>query len=308
MDDTMQKTLVDHQVELEKLYSKNQVVPRIRAEFQNCKEVNFIDYMIKHDIPANFGLDLLVQMALHKRATLETLIGILYHHFNDAQVCADMLLKACMADLCDWDASLKLFIVKFEITQDVQDDLDRFQYPLPMVVQPQTLTKNRDTGYFLGSGSVILRNNHHEDDVCLDHLNRANAVRYTINADTALMVHNKWRNLDKPKSGEMWEDFEKRKRAFNKYDRTAKEVMALLMRHSDYFFLTHKYDKRGRVYCQGYHVNVQGTPWNKAVVEFADKELVDACKAGEAREEASQTSELQGSDEVRGHSERDQAA
>lgn len=270
-----QKTLVDHQITLEKLYSKNQVIPRIRSEFQNCKEVNFTSYLIEKEIPVNFGLDLLVQMALHKRATLQTLIGILYHHFNDAQVCADMLLKACMADLCDWDPVLKLFIVRFEISQDVQEELDRYQYPLPMVVEPRKIEKNRDTGYFISAGSVILRNNHHEDDVCLDHLNRANAVRYTINADTALMVRNKWRNLDKPKNGETREDFERRKKAFNKYDRTAKEVMALLMKHSDHFHLTHKYDKRGRVYCQGYHVNYQGTPWNKAVVEFANKELIE---------------------------------
>ena len=303
MNTEMQQTLVDHQVELEKLYSKNQCVPRIRAEFQNCEDVDLTDYLIKSEIPVNFGIDLLVQMALHKRATLQTLIGILYHHFNDSQVCADMLLKACVADLVDWDTNIELFVVKFEVSQEVQDDIDRFQYPLPMVVAPRPIEKNRDTGYFLGSGSVILRDNHHEDDVCLDHLNRANAVSYTINQDTALMVHNKWRNLDKPKPGEMREDFEKRKKAFNKYDRTAKDVMALLMQHSDRFHLTHKYDKRGRVYCQGYHVNYQGTPWNKAVIEFADKELVF-----DANGQEEEASFVCGSDEVRELSERDQTA
>ena len=294
--ETRQK-LMERQVELERLYSKNQTVPRIRAEFQNCTGANFVEYILSVEIPVNFGLDLLVQMALHKRAEMQTMIGLLYHHFNDAQVCADMLLKAVMADLVDWDATLKQFVVKFEITQEVQDDIDRFQYPLPMVVQPKTITKNRDTGYFLNNGSVILRNNHHEDDVCLDHLNRMNEIKFTINADTALMVKNKWRNLDKAKDGETREDFERRKKAFNKFDRTAKDVMALLMEHGDSFHLTHKYDKRGRVYCQGYHVNYQGTPWNKAVVEFAEKELVDGDEA-----------ELQRSDQVRGLAERDQAA
>lgn len=269
------KTLVDHQVELEKLFSKNQVVPRIRSEFQNCKEVDFTGYLMEHKIPVKFGLDFLVQMALHKRASMQTLIGLLYHHFNDAQTTADMLLKACEADLAHYDPGLKLFIVEFEISQDVQDELDRFQYPLPMVVEPRKVTHNRETGYFIGTGSVILKNNHHEDDVCLDHLNRVNEIRFTVNADTSLMVKNKWRNLDKPKEGETREDFEKRRKAFNKYDRTAKDVMGLLMEHSDHFHLTHKYDKRGRVYCQGYHVNYQGTAWNKAVIEFADKELVE---------------------------------
>lgn len=270
-----QKTLVAHQIELEKLYSKNQTLPRIRAEFLNCKEVNFTDYLIENEIPVNFGLDLLVQMALHKRANLQTLIGLLYHHFNNAQVTADMLLRAVMADLVDWDATFKAFVVKFEITAEVQEDIDRFQYPLPMVVEPKPITKNRESGYYLNQSSVILRNNHHEDDVCLDHLNRMNSIRFTINTDTAMMVHNKWKNLDKPKEGELREEFEQRKKAFQKYDRMAKSVMALLNKHSTHFHLTHKYDKRGRVYCQGYHVTYQGSPWNKAVVEFADKELVE---------------------------------
>lgn len=275
MNTEMHQKLVDHQIELEKLFSKNQCIPRIKAEFQNTPDASFTNYLIEKEIPVNFGMDLLVQMALHKRATLQTLIGLLFHHFNDAQVTADMLLKACIADLVDWEPTLKLFVLKFDITPDVQEDLDRFQYPLPMVVEPLPIKKNRDVGYYLNTGSVILRNNHHEDDVCLDHLNRANAVAYTVNEDTALMVHNKWRNLDRAKEGETREDFEKRKKAFNKYDRTAKDVMSLLMKHSDRFYLTHKYDKRGRVYCQGYHVNFQGTPWNKAVCEFADKELVE---------------------------------
>jgi DNA-directed RNA polymerase len=40
------------------------------------------------------------------------------------------------------------------------------------------------------------------------------------------------------------------------------------------FYLTHRYDKRGRCYAQGYHVNPQGNDWNKAVIELAEKEVV----------------------------------
>ena len=40
------------------------------------------------------------------------------------------------------------------------------------------------------------------------------------------------------------------------------------------FWLTHKYDYRGRFYCQGFHVNYQATGFNKASVEFANKEVI----------------------------------
>ena len=263
--------LRERQKELEHLFNKNQLLPRIRKEFVDCEECDFLEHMKENQIPVAFGVDLLAQLVLHKRASLSTLIGCLRHHFDDGQQTADMLYKAADIDLIDYDPEMRIFIMKFDISPDVQEELDKFQFPLPMIVPPLKVLNNKENGYFTSSGSIILRNNHHMDDVCLDHINRMNAIKFTINNDTASMVKNSWRSLDKPKEGETKEDFNRRKRAFEKYDRTAKDVMALL---TDEFYLTHKYDKRGRTYCQGYHVNPQGNPWNKAVVEFADKEFI----------------------------------
>lgn len=269
--------LFEHQLELEELYDKNQAVTRIHAEFTDAP-VDFEAFFLEHNINVDFGFDLLVQMVLHKRATLPTLVGILRKHFagpDASQQAADMLKLCAELDLVDWAPSSEQFIVRINISNDVQEDIDRFQYPLPMVVRPRFVRNNRDTGYLLTRNSIILKKNHHEDDVCLDHINRVNRIRFTINHDTARMIRNRWRNLDRPKQGESQLEFEKRVRAFEKYDRTAKDVMDKLLQHGNSFFLTHKYDKRGRVYCQGYHVNYQGAPWNKAVIELADKELVE---------------------------------
>lgn len=269
---------LSHQIELEKLYNKNNTLSRISKEFTHCKEFNFAKYMGDNDIDEQFGFDLLTQMVLHKRTTLPTLVGILRRHFdgrdNACQLAADMLQVCAKADLVDWNPVTRQFIVKFDISQDVQDDLDRYQFPLPMVIEPRKVNDNRDTGYVMSRNSIILRRNHHEDDVCLDHINRVNAVRFTINYDTAHMVRNQWRNLDKPKTGETKQDFQKRLKAFEKYDRSSKEIIDLILRYGNEFYLTHKYDKRGRIYCQGYHINYAGNAWNKAVIELADKEIV----------------------------------
>lgn len=268
-----------HQIELEKLYSKNQTVARIRKEFLECSDVNFPAYLAHYRIDTDFGIDFLVQMALHKRTSLPVMVGILRHHFSGlaaaSQLTADLILKCVEADLADWNTVSKQLIVKFTITEDVQRDLDRYQYPLPMVVAPLRVRDNKDTGYFTSRNSVILRKNHHEDDVCLDHLNRVNRVKFTINKDVVTMIKNRWRNLDRPKPNETNEDYMKRVKAFNKYDRTAHEVIRTITRYGSEFYLTHKYDKRGRVYCQGYHINYQGAPWNKAVIELADQEYVE---------------------------------
>lgn len=271
--------LRDHQLELERLYNKNQTVSRIRKEFEDCDAFDFGRYFSVKQIPEDFGMDLLTQMVLHKRTTLPTLVGILRKHFESTtssgtQEAADMILRATLCDLVEWSPGLRQFIVKFDITPEVQEELDRFQYPLPMVIKPRKVKDNRDTGYLLSRNSLILKKNHHDNDICLDHINRVNKIKFTLNFDTAHMIANTWRNLDKPKQGESKQDFARRVKAFEKYDRTAKDVIDLLVQHGNEFYLTHKYDKRGRIYCQGYHVNYQGAPWNKAVIELAEKEMV----------------------------------
>lgn len=263
-----------HQLELERLYNKNQTLSRLKKVFTDCKEFDFKGYMEEKMIDPDFGFDLLVQMALHKRTTLPIMVSILRHHFDNSQLTAEEILKCAEADLVDWLPNFTQLVVIFNTPPAVQADLDRFQYPLPMVVHPLEVKDNHDTGYYLTRNSLILRKNHHDNDICLDHINRSNNVKLCIDHDTANMIKNQWKNLDKPKDGESKADFQKRVKAFEKYDRTAKEMMELILQHGNEFYLTHKYDKRGRTYCQGYHITYQGAAWNKAVIELANKEVV----------------------------------
>lgn len=270
---------IELQLELEHLYSKNQLLPRIKKEFMECQEFDFVAYMKEHGILPELGIDLLIQMVLHKRTTLPILVGILRRHFeplpNASQLTADMLYKCAEVDLVSWDEVSQRFIIEFDICKDVQEEIARYQYPLPMVIAPEPVTNNRENGYLVSRGSIILKNNHHDDDVCLDHINRMNAIKFTIDDDTAFMIANEWRNLDKPKDGESKSDYEKRLRAFEKFDTTSKTVISKVVSLGNEIHFTHRYDKRGRTYCQGYHCNYAGTSWSKAIIQFADKELVE---------------------------------
>lgn len=261
-----------HQQHLEEIYSKNQLIPRVKAEFNIPI---FMDHLKAHKVPEDFGLNLMVQMALHKRADLKTLIGLLRPFANhNAQAAADLLDVCIQIGIVFYNSDREQFIVRFEIPEAVQQELDCFQFPLPMVIEPLEVRSNKESGYVTKHGSIILRNNHHDDDVCLDHINRVNKIPFKIDETVARLVKNQWRNLDKPKEGESKEEFTKRQRAFQKYDRTAHDVVGLLTQEGNLFYLTHKYDKRGRVYCVGYHVTYQGAPWNKAVIAFANEEVI----------------------------------
>lgn len=280
--------MIEFQVEIEQLFHKNQLIPRIKEEFQHCTDFDFVTHMEQHEIDVAFGLDLLVQMVLHKRAHLPTLVGTLRsRHFDgDCQKIADELHKTVNADLVDWSPVTQQFILRYGITADVQAEIDRYQYPLPMVVPPLPVQDNHDTGYYTSRNSIILRDNHHDDDVCLDAINQVNQIRLRINQQVSKTIRNRWRHLDKPKPDEDMAEFRKRVKAFEKYDRTAHDVIDHLgIATEGEFYLTHKYDKRGRMYCQGYVVNYQGTEWNKAVIEFADQEIVFGSEPARNREQ-----------------------
>lgn len=273
MNTEMRQKQVERQLEIERLYNSNQLMPRLRAEFAKCDKPNFLEIMKLKGIPQDFGLDAMAQICLHKRADMATMVGVLWHHLKDSQATANMLLKCAEADLLEWNVQLSIFIVMANITQDVQDELDRYQFPMPMVIEPRELLSNTDTGYIDIQESVVL-NSRHDDDVCLDHLNRLNKIKFVVNTDVVKFVKNEWRNLDRPKDGESFAEYQERKRAFKKYDKTAKDVISLITDEADHFYLTHRYDFRGRTYDQGYHIHYQGNDWNKACIEFADKEMV----------------------------------
>lgn len=265
--------MITNQQELELLYNKNLATTRIKTELTNA-EFDFLGYFAELDIPAKFAMNMLTQMVLHKRTNMATMIGLLHKHADTPQQAAMYLEIAVHADLLDWDIHKKEFIVAVDISAEVQRDLDRYQYPLPMIIEPKQVRDNSSTGYLTSNNSIILKNNHHEGDVVLDHINRMNLTALRINFDVVDMIKNTWKNLDKQKEDETYQDFRKRQKAFAKYDKTAKDVMKTVTKHSDRIYLTHRYDKRLRTYCQGYHVNYAGNAWNKACIEFADGETL----------------------------------
>lgn len=263
-----------HQIELEKLYSKNQLIPRIKSEFLNC-EIDFKRMFKDFGVPEEAGFSFLVQIALHRRCKLDVMVGLLRNAAGGSQQAVEVIYKMLDLRLATWDQLTETLIVAIPIGRELQHELDKFQFPLPMVVEPEEVKSNKDTGYILNRGSIILKNNHHNDDVVLEHINKQNSIPLTINMDTATMVSNDWANMESPKDGESKDEYERRLRAFDKYNRTMFEVMDTLIKEENKFYVTWKYDKRGRCYSQGYHINPQGTSYNKAVVEFAEKEVVE---------------------------------
>ena len=139
-------------------------------------------------------------------------------------------------------------------------------YLPPMVCEPRTLTNNYSSGYLTHEDSLILgKGNHHDGDICLDTLNIANSVALTLNTEfLSTFEEEPTYELDTPTKEVLW----------NQYKRQSYKYYTMIAKQGNRFHLTHKVDKRGRTYAQGYHISSQGTSFKKSMIELADKEIV----------------------------------
>lgn len=261
------------QQNLEVLFSKWQLMSVLREEF-----ASIVPDTIMEDIrvePA-MAIDALAQLYLHRQADPQTMVGILCPKYGTAQEVADKLLALVEADYFDFDEDLDRFVVKYDLSDDVKEMLDRYQFPLPMVVKPEKITDNYTTGYLTMKHLLVLNGSDYfkDVDICLDHLQRANSVALSINFD---VINSDQGRFVKPVRGigEDFDEYKKRVKQAENFYNTTVDVMNQLRDLSDEFYLTHRYDRRGRVYASGYHVNTQGDDYRKSVLTLANKELLN---------------------------------
>lgn len=269
------------ELELERTYASNQLMPRVRRYYDEYEMFDFKAYFNQIEVTHKFGINLLAEIGIKKRCPLNVMFGILR---NVADIPDDsgntipleiQMDRAIEGGLVDYDDKTDTLIVITEISAEVRDELDLFQYPLPMVVEPRRINNNLDSGYYTFRKSILLNNNEPEGlDLRLDHINRVNKIPLSINLKTAKATTLKWKNLSKRKDGESKEEYDNKLYNFNKYKETTMWVMENLTQATDKIYLTCSVDFRGRTYYNGYHCNPQNTEWNRACIELYNKEII----------------------------------
>lgn len=265
----MKTPTIEDQIGLETIFSKHQLMPVLREQFSE----------LVGDKPEGpwkkFLVDTMVQIYLHRQADPATMIGVLSPKHGTPQEVASMLETAVEEDFLSYNLDTAKFLVEFDVTDDIVAMLDRYQYPLPMVTKPKEITNNQESGYETIKTPVVLNGSPYfrDVDMCLDHLNRANSVALKLDLSVIKSTEGRF-ILPKRKIGEDFNDHRKRLRQANIFYDTSVEVMDGLTEIADELFLVHRFDRRGRCYASGYHVNTQGTDYNKAVLQLAHEELV----------------------------------
>lgn len=183
---------------------------------------------------------------------------------------AELLAVLCYTDafdICKASRSSSLVIVShIELSEQLKGYIADSQYLPPMVCEPETLVNNHSSGYLTHNDSLLLgKGNHHDGDLCLDVLNTQNKVALKLSIEFLCSVEEEpTYELDTGDKLDHWAE----------YKRQCYQLYHLLVTQGNKFWLTHKPDKRGRIYAQGYHISTMGSSFKKASIELAHEEVV----------------------------------
>lgn len=182
---------------------------------------------------------------------------------------AEMAALLCQTDAFDIgkehvDAEL-MIQSRIPLSTKLLNYVEHSSYLPPMVCEPEEITHNYQSGYLTHNDCLVLgKGNGHDGDLCLDVINKQNRIPLKLDLEFLSTVEeNPTFELDGTPKIQNWSHF--KQVSYHMY-RLIKDQT---------FYLTNKVDKRGRLYAQGYHITTQGTGFKKAMVEFAEEEIVE---------------------------------
>ena len=131
--------------------------------------------------------------------------------------------------------------------------------------------------------SLILNGKWYQGSICREYLDTVNSVQLCLNHDVIELFEHK---LDKQSiidkvilnnaiNGTNTNPETAAKQAENNWHLMLKQTtVGTKLLEGRVFYLTHKYDTRGRCYAQGYHFNYQSDSYCKAMIELVNTELI----------------------------------
>ena len=197
---------------------------------------------------------------------------------------AEVIAVLADTDLFDVKKTKEGWIVlsRVELDSEVTQYADNALYLPPLIIKPRKVRSNRDSGYITQRGESLILGfyeNHHDDNICLDVINTLNSNEYELDTDFINQYEEQWHReeLSQQEYEELShadrEIYNMDAKTWKKFQEQGKFFQHLMIHHGNSFYLCNKVDKRGRIYSSGYHVNVQGSSFKKAMVNFKHHEI-----------------------------------
>lgn len=225
--------------------------------------------------PENIVTEILIAVMSHAGAQpiqgVAAQIGALFD-FNDmfdgVKVASDLIAECCFADLYDIipasnsDTGSLMVQAKFALEESTLQAIADTKYLPPMIVPPNKVNCNTDSGYLTREESLILgKNNHHNKPLAYDAINIASQVALSLDLDMLGYEETPKHPLDTQEKSDN----------FRRMVNSSKVVYKDLLAFGNKFYFAWKADSRGRVYSQGYHVNIQSSEYKKAIIDLHQK-------------------------------------
>lgn len=156
-------------------------------------------------------------------------------------------------------------IPEYVVSNDTAKLVGNKQYLLPMLVKPLKWETNNNGGWLLHRKSIIHGSmNHHFKKQALDSINILQNIAWEL--DTEMLEYEEEPN--KPlESKEQREQFLELKLS-------SQHAYGEIVNAGNKFYFPWRFDKRGRMYSQGYHINFQSTSYKKSLLNFSDKQKI----------------------------------
>lgn len=151
-----------------------------------------------------------------------------------------------------------------KLSEDTYEYIELRTYAPPMVVKPKDWTSNTEGGYYDTPIHCILgsSHNHHNKPQALDVLNLLQGIEWELDPYILAMDEKPNKPFKSPQSHKQFMDMAQASKAT--YSNYADKPLWLIW----------QFDKRGRQYSKGYHINLQASSYKKALLSFAHKELI----------------------------------
>ena len=226
------------QKELELKHANFQQMMLLEEHFN--KEIQCEDEKLK-----KLGVKITSFVTLHRRLPLDALCNLLLH--EDLDLLLNVTEELIKTNWIHWDEGREQLVTS-KIPTALEEKVFKERYLCPFIDKPRVLHGFEDSAYYTQNKSTPMLGEYNGQYVCLDTLNLLN--------QTPLKLNQKVMDLYDPYGDD------------HKFRRDSKQVLEILGENP--FWLEWKYDFRGRVYCRGYHANVQGSDWWRHSIKLAD--------------------------------------
>ncbi|MGL4616500.1 MAG: hypothetical protein ACRCVV_21935 [Shewanella sp.] len=253
-------------------------------EIENQARVDIYEWLDKDHSDLIYKLT--ARILLNKSVTAQALTGMMFsklRHIESRGIIIDLMLNAITKNPFIKVKRIGMYLYFSRTTKLNQEILYKqaaLSYVMPSVELPLMVTDNRHIGYRTINESILCGGElkHHDLPINLTHINKLNRNPYRVETRIQFLVKPKFDPTPKVKDNGEYEndkDISKRYESWNRLISELPNKVNTIALQGNRFYIHHKFDDGGRTYAKAFHFNYQGISYLKAMVQSANKEIVE---------------------------------